>query len=269
MKKTACIIGFMILLMGGTVVAQTDEPSAIWQPVPGTTWQLQLQGDIQTTWEVEMYDIDLYDAPQETIDELHEAGRIVICYFSAGSYEDWRPDADQFPASVLGKELEGWPGEYWLDIRQIEDLAPIMTARLDLAVEKKCDGVDPDNVNGYANETGFDLSGDDQLAYNRWLTDEAHQRNLSIGLKNDLEQISDLVEYFDWALNEQCFEYDECDLLLPFIEANKAVFGVEYVEESGDRQDYCPTANELGFSWLTKTLDLGDEPPNGCWEGNF
>lgn len=270
MKKTTCFIGLVIVLLsGGQVVAQTDEPPAIWQPAPGTTWQWQLTGDINTAWDVEMYDIDLFDAPPETIDELHEAGRIVICYFSAGSFEDWRPDANQFPKKVLGKALDDWPGERWLDIRQIEDLAPIMTARLDLAVAKKCDGVEPDNVDGYTNETGFPLDGDDQLAYNLWLAEEAHLRNLSIGLKNDLNQIVDLVESFDWALNEQCFEYDECELLLPFIEANKAVFGVEYVEDGGDPKDYCPVANELGFSWLTKTLDLGDEPPSGCWEGNF
>lgn len=268
MKQVACLMG-LLLLLGGRVAAQTDEPPLIWQPAPGTTWQWQLTGDIQTTWDVEMYDIDLFDTPQETIDELHEAGRIVICYFSAGTFEDWRPDVDQFPADVLGRPLEDWPGERWLDIRRLDDLEPVMTARLDLAFEKHCDGVEPDNVDAFTNRTGFPLRAEHQLAYNRWLADEAHQRNLSIGLKNDLEQINELVEYFDWVLNEQCFEYDECELLLPFIEANKAVFGVEYVEEGGDPQDYCPVANELGFSWLTKTLDLGDEPPNGCWEGEF
>lgn len=266
MRKIACLIGFIILLSSGLVAAQTDEPPPPWQPAPGTTWQWQLGDDINTSWDVEMYDIDLFDTPQEIIDELHAAGRVVICYFSAGSFEEGRPDADQFPESVLGKVLEDWPHERWLDIRQMDVLVPIMTARLDLAVEKKCDGVEPDNVHGYANVTGFPLDAADQLTFNRWLAAEAHQRNLSIGLKNDLDQISDLVEDFDWALNEQCFEFDECDLMLPFIEANKAVFGVEY---EGQQADYCPLANELGFSWLTKTLYLGDEPPNGCWEAKW
>lgn len=248
-----------LLLMLLLVFAQ-PEPD-IWQPAPGTTWQIQLQGEINTEWDVEMYDIDLFDVPEAVIQKLHDDGRIVICYFSAGSYEDWRDDADVFPSKVIGKPLEGWEGENWLDIRQIELLAPIMTARLDLAAEKGCDGVDPDNVNGYTNDTGFPLTYDDQLAYNLWLAEESHQRGLSIGLKNDLEQIEDLVEHFDWALNEQCFAYDECDLLLPFIEAGKAVFGIEY---EGQPEDYCPLANDMGFSWLTKSLDLADEPPNPC-----
>ena len=145
------------------------------------------------------------------IETLHQDGRSVICYFSAGSYEDWRPDEADFPASVRGKPLDNWPGESWLDIRQIDTLSPIMGARLDLAVQKGCDGVEPDNVDGYSNDTGFPLTAAHQLAYNIWLAEEAHARGLSIGLKNDLDQIPELLPYFDWALNEQCFEYEECD----------------------------------------------------------
>jgi len=224
-----------------------------WRPSPGTSWQWQLSGAIDTSIDAEMYDIDLFDGPQGVIDQLHAAGRTVICYFSAGSYEDWRPDAADFPQSVLGEPLEGWPGERWLDIRQIDLLSPIMSARLDLAQSKGCDGVEPDNIDGYANQTGFQLSADDQLAYNRWLAEQAHLRQLSIGLKNDLDQVTDLLPHFDWALNEQCFQYNECDLLLPFIQAGKAVFGVEYELEP---DAFCSQANALDFDWLKKNLEL-------------
>lgn len=234
-------------------------PSGLWQPTPGTSWQWQLSGSIDTSIDVEMYDIDLFDAPQAVIDELKAAGRVVICYFSAGSWEDWRPDAADFPAATQGRS-NGWPGERWLDVRQLDALAPVMTQRLDLAVSKGCDGVEPDNVDGYANNTGFPLSSSDQLAFNRWLADRAHARGLSIGLKNDLDQIEELEPWFDWALNEQCFEFNECDLLLPFVRANKAVFGVEY---KGNPADYCPRANALDYDWLVKDLDLG-APRQSC-----
>jgi hypothetical protein len=230
--------------------------TAVWQPEPGTTWQWQLSGEIDTSFDVMMYDIDLFETPQSVIDTLHQDGRIVICYFSAGSYEEWRPDSEDFPQGVLGDPLDGWPGENWLDIRQINVLGPIMEARFDLAVQKECDGVEPDNVDGYSNDTGFPLTPADQLTYNIWLAQEAHSRGLSIGLKNDLDQVPELLPYFDWALNEQCFEYDECETLLPFIEAGKAVFGVEY---EGELADFCPQANAYQFSWLLKDLDLGPE----------
>ncbi|MFQ5398380.1 MAG: endo alpha-1,4 polygalactosaminidase [Anaerolineae bacterium] len=66
----------------GTVV-QVEE--GIWQPAPGPSWQWQLSGPIDASLNAEMYDIDLFDTPEAVIEELHRKGRIVICYFSAGS----------------------------------------------------------------------------------------------------------------------------------------------------------------------------------------
>ncbi len=224
----------------------------IWRPSPGTSWQWQLSGTLKTDLPVEMYDIDLFDTDPNIITELHSKGQVVICYFSAGSYEDWRPDKDLFPDDVIGKPLEGWPGENWLDIRS-ETVKAIMEARLDLAVEKGCDGVEPDNVDGYQNDTGFPLTYVDQLHYNIWLAKEAHKRGLSIGLKNDLDQVNALHTYFDWALNEECFSYDECDKLTPFIEDQKAVFGVEYDLATSE---FCEEANRLGFDFMKKKWEL-------------
>ena len=70
-----------------------------------------------------MYDIDLFDTPVATIKDLQSAGSVVICYFSAGSFEPWRPDADTFSERVKGKKMDGWD-ELWLDISNLEELGP-------------------------------------------------------------------------------------------------------------------------------------------------
>jgi len=225
----------------------------VWQPPVGTTWQWQLTGTIDTSFDVEMYDIDLFDTPQATIDQLHADGRIVICYFSAGSWEDFRPDQGDFPQIVLGNPLDGFPDERWLDISRIDLLSSIMEARMDLAVTKDCDGVEPDNMDGYTNNSGFPLSYQDQIDYNIFIAEAAHARGLSVGLKNDLPQIQDLEPFFDWALNEQCFQFNECRAYRPFLDAGKAVFGVEYI---GPPSGFCPIAVQIGASWLRKRLDL-------------
>jgi len=228
--------------------------SNVWyKPKPLTSWQWQLSGDIDTSYNVEMYDIDLEETSQEKIDELHEQGKKVICYFNSGSYEPYRSDSKDFPLTVLGGTMQGWEDEKWLDISKYEKFADIMKNRLDLAVEKKCDGVEPDNMDGFQNETGFQLTYEDQLKYNKWLATEAHKRKLSIGLKNDLDQIKDLVDYFDFAVNEQCYKYNECDLLKPFINQKKAVFHVEYELEL---KNFCKKANEIKFSSLKMKYDL-------------
>jgi hypothetical protein len=226
----------------------------VWQPTPGTTWQWQLTGTIDTSVDVQMYDIDLFTTPQATIDTLHAAGRVVICYFSAGSYEPDRPDSNDFPAAALGSVLDGWPDEKWLDVRRA-DVRTIMAARLDRAAAAHCDGVEPDNVDGFANGNGLGLTAADQLDYNRFIAGEAHARGLSVGLKNDLGQVPDLVADFDWSLNEQCHEYTECDTLAPFIAANRAVFNAEYVENA--MSAVCADAQANHLSTIFKQLDLG------------
>ena len=231
----------------------TPALSDIWIPSLRTSWQWQLTGVVDQSVDAEMYDIDLFDNDASVVASLHAKGRKVVCYMSAGSWENWRPDADRFPNEVLGRPLEGWPGERWLDIRQIDILGPIMTARLDLCKQKGFDGVEPDNVDGYTNNSGFPLTYGDQIKYNKFLAEEAHKRGLSVGLKNDLDQVTDLLPYFDWALNEECFKYEECGKLIPFIRAGKAVFQVEY---NLRLWQFCPRANRIGFNSMKKHLEL-------------
>ena len=214
-----------------------------------------------------MYDVDLFDVSKAQISELQDKDIRVICYFSAGSYEAWRVDASQFPASALGDTLDGWEDERWLDIRDQGVLA-IMKTRIALASEKGCDAVEPDNVDGYTNQTGFNLSHEDQFAFNLALSTAAHSHGLGIGLKNDLDQVMELEPYFDFAVNEQCFEYNECNALQPFTENNKAVFNAEYhsrwVNDANARATLCDQASTTGLSTLILPLTLDDSFRFSC-----
>ncbi|MCS7002005.1 MAG: endo alpha-1,4 polygalactosaminidase [Dehalococcoidia bacterium] len=237
---------------GGPPMMPPDR--AIWRPAPVTSWQIQFTGlPIDLSVAAEMWDLDLFDTSPSTIALLHARGSRVVCYINAGAWEDWRPDADRFPAFVKGNPLEGWPGERWLDIRRMDALLPIIEARLDLCRQKGFDGVEFDNVDGYSNRTGFPLTAADQVAYNRALAAAAHARGLSVGLKNALDLIPQLEPFFDWALNEQCFQYNECDKLLPFVRAGKAVFTIEYHLPPSA---FCARANALNFNSLHKNVSL-------------
>lgn len=224
-----------------------------WKPTPGMKWHIQYTGTVSTSLAVDIYNIDLFDTSTTTISTLRSKGKHVICYLSAGSYENWRPDANKFPASVLGRNLDGWAGERWLDVRRLDILIPIMKARMELAVKKGCHAVDPDNVDGYTNKTGFALTYNHQLAYNKALTTTAHNLGLSIGLKNNLDQIKDLVNYYDFAVNEECFQYAECSALKPFVNAGKPVFGIEY---NLSTSSFCSQANSMNFDFQKKRLSL-------------
>jgi hypothetical protein len=227
-----------------------------WRPEPGLSWQWQLDGQIDLEVETEVYDLD-YETEPEIIADIKAQGVNLICYISVGSYEEWREDADAFPEDILGKNYEGWPGERWLDIRKLDQLGPIMEARLDICAQKGFDAVEPDNIEIYTNDTGFSLTYEDQLNYALWLADQAHARGLAIGLKNAPDQAEDLVGLYDFAITEDCFYYDWCEEMLPFIETNKAVFAAEYTDMDIDFESICQLAEELQISVILKRRNLG------------
>jgi hypothetical protein len=225
-----------------------------WQPPQSTSWQWQLSGTVDTSVDVAMYDIDMFDNPASLVTSLQNDGRHVVCYISAGSLERWRPDKSDFPDRIVGRPLDGWPGERYLDIRKLTILRRLMDARLDLCAAKGFDAVEFDNVDAWSANTGFPLTRDDQLAYNAMLANMAHERGLSAALKNDVEQVKQLEPYFDFSLDEECFTYHECDRLQPFIDDGKAVFQVEY---NLPTSAFCPEANAMNFNSLKKKLNLG------------
>ncbi|MEV0261823.1 endo alpha-1,4 polygalactosaminidase [Streptomyces sp. NPDC050617] len=223
-----------------------------WQPEPGTAWQWQLDGRVDTTVRVPVYDIDGFENSARTVAALHARGAKVICYLNVGAWESFRPDQDEFPKKLLGSN-NGWGGERWLDIRRPDRLRPVMATRMDMCRKKGFDAVEPDLTEAYRNRTGFTVTAAQQLAYNRMIAELAHDRGLSVGLKNDLDQIPQLVGDFDFAVNEECAQFDECQKLRPFIEHGKAVFHVEYKLEPGE---FCAEAKRLGLSSMQKRLKL-------------
>jgi len=168
----------------------------------------------------EIFDVDLYvdSAVNGRIDEvntaatsaIHAKGARAICYLDAGAWENWRPDANQYPSVVLGRR-NGWPGERWVDIRRIDIPGPILAAHAQKCVQAGFESIEWDNVDSYQNRSGFPLTANDQLQFNAYLANLAHGVRLAVGLKNDVGQLSTLKPYFDFAMNEQCFQYNECN----------------------------------------------------------
>ena len=234
----------------------------IWVPAPGTTFQWILQDYEGAIPAAEAVDVDLFDTAKARVAALKAAGKKPICYVSAGTWENWRPDKDQFPRLVIGKPLDNWPGERWLDIRNTTALGPVLLARLDLCRSKGFVAVEPDNLDGFQADTGFPITRADQIRFLKWLANMAHRKGLSIGLKNVPELLPDVVTRFDWALTEDCFDQRWCAETVPFISAGKAVFAVEYTDTGINFTKFCAQAKQLGLSPLLKRRSLREWSQN-------
>lgn len=218
------------------------------------SWQYQLQGKVDTSVRAHVYDVDGADVRAPVVKKLHHRGRRVVCYLDAGSWEEWRADAGRFPDYVKGRALDGWPGERWLDVRRLDVLGPILRDRMRACRDKGFDAIDPDNVDGYANDTGFPLTAAEQLRFDTWLANTAHSLGMSAGLKNDLGQAGTLEPYFDFSVLEQCFQYRECKRARRFVKAGKPVVDVEYALP---RSRFCARARKQRMAAMRKRLSLG------------
>ena len=79
-------------LLSSATIAPADEYRR--PPAEGGFAISLAEPDLKPAPGIGTYEIDLFDTAQDTIDALHAAGGYVICYVSAGSFEDWRPDAN-------------------------------------------------------------------------------------------------------------------------------------------------------------------------------
>ncbi|WP_236654750.1 endo alpha-1,4 polygalactosaminidase [Streptacidiphilus anmyonensis] len=233
--------------------AGSDAADAWWRPRAGLSWQWQLTTPVDTSVRADVYDIDADDNAASVVAALHRSGRRVICYVNAGSWEPYRPDAGNYPKELLGRPLDGWPDERWLDVRRLDLLTPLLAHRLDECRTKGFDGVEPDNMDGYENDTGFPLTAADQLAFDRAVARLAHQRGLAVGLKNDFDQVAALRPDFDYGVDEQCAELRTCAALTAFVKAGRPVFDAEYAVPTSA---FCAQTRGLGISAIRKHLEL-------------
>lgn len=230
-------------------------------PFPNpSTFYWQLQGTVDLDQNYNVYDIDGFTASAADFAHLNGRGVYPVAYFSAGSYENFRPDEASFPASVRGN-TNGWAGENWLDIRQISVLQPIMEARADLARSKGAKAIEWDNVDGYLNNTGFPLTKADQMAYNKMLAKVAHDRGLAAIQKNDGDDTAALLPFFDACLAEQAYQYNEVDAYMAYPQAGKPLWVIEY--KAGLTLN-CADAHSRGIFLAKYPLDLDGPPSTVC-----
>jgi hypothetical protein len=181
-------------------------------------WQLSNANSGLVLRDVDMIDIDGFDNSAATVTEIHArsgptlSSEKAICYLDLGAWEEYRPDAGSFSPAVVGKAMSGWPQEYWVDVRQLSSLEPIINSRLQMCADKGFDGVEVDDIDGYtqASQTGFPLTAGDAQNWLAYVANEAHSLGMFVLWKNDPYLASWAVPYFDGAISEQCYQYTEC-----------------------------------------------------------
>lgn len=250
------------VVASAAVLAGASSARAHWRLPAHPRWYWQLQGNINNSEPAAIYDLDGFETSSNEVAKLHGLGKHVVCYIDVGTWENFRPDKGKFPKSVLGRP-NGWPGERWLDVRRLPVLEPIMTARFKMCARKHFDAVEPDNMDGFENDTGFDITAREQLRYDEWIANEVHSLGMAVLEKNDPEQARTLEPYFDGVLDEQCNQYQECGSFNSYLRAGKPVLNAEY--RSSLYPGFCSADERLGIMGVLYNLALDGRVYRPCW----
>ncbi|KAE9365210.1 glycoside hydrolase family 114 protein [Stipitochalara longipes BDJ] len=274
----SCAIPGLPTTLSTTLTLTTATPLASWssrpaaQATPGKyTWQMVLQNNTKVTASandgIDIYDIDIDSSP-DTFNSILSAGKYLVCYFSAGSSEAYRSDVGCFNTKLgagdYGCNYGGaYKDEYWLNTSSIE-VRRIMQDRIAKAHQKNCSAIDPDNIDAYGNQNGIGATMNDSISFMQFLADESHSRGMGIGLKNSLEILDSVSSIIDFAVNEECVKYGECDSYTSFLATGAPVVNIEYpnnedpdVQHSFNKSEAdsrCSTWKSLGLPSLATTL---------------
>ncbi|MBX7268495.1 endo alpha-1,4 polygalactosaminidase [Micromonospora sp. Llam7] len=215
-------------------------------------WQWQLDGVLDPEVEAEVFVLDPVDTTAAQTAELRSRDRRLVCQVHVGSVHRSDPDESRYPAQVRGAAAAG-TGRSWLDVRRWDIVRPVLADRFRLCRGKGFGAVVFADADGYDRRSGFPLEFDDQLTFNRRAATLARSLDLSPGLLGNLRQVAALAPDFDFAVNEECVRLTQCDKLLPFADAGKPVFHVEY---TGATTDFCVTSVGYGFASIRKNRIL-------------
>ncbi|MET8353316.1 MULTISPECIES: endo alpha-1,4 polygalactosaminidase [unclassified Micromonospora] len=255
-RIAAACVALVLLVPAYGCRAEFTPPGA---PTPWPTdqarhwqWQWQLHGPLDPAVDADVFLLDPVATTAAQTAELRSRNRRLICQVHIGSVRSDDPDASRLPAAVQGSTGRQ-PGSRWLDVRRWDALEPVLADRFRLCRGKGFGAVALADADGYAQRSGFPLDFDDQLLFNRRLARLARSLDLSPGLVNDVPQLAALAPDFDFAVNEECVRLDQCAKLLPFADADKPVFHVEY---TGSTDDFCVTTVGYGFASIRKDRTL-------------
>jgi Glycoside-hydrolase family GH114 len=205
-----------------------------------------------------VFDIDGIINPASTVTALHKLKGKAICYIEVGAagnyysapmerlrvtyYQQLRQAGD------LGRAVPGYP-EYYLNINALSTLRIIEVMIKQQCAAKGFDAVEPDIDDSYTDSTGFRITEQKNIQYDRKLGAYAHSLGLAWGQKNgdnDPGFSLALEPTTDFLLDEECNYYQTCGIVTPpYVRARKLVLNAEYTDDWGrnataDLRRFCP-----------------------------
>ncbi len=239
------------------------------------------------------------------VHDMHVANKYAICYVEAGAYQKGFPDDGNFAPADYGAtgsyptqrfnrryQMAGYSDEYYLNIAGFAGYTPGATltgtaANIATALSERIagchaegmDGVEPDDLDGYTNNSasgarggGWGLTQADAAGFEQWLAYTAHNDDLAIFQKNDGANTTADYRTFDGMIIEECNFYDDpCgaggDNVQDYLNLGKPVLDAEYTQDGETTAKFCSADNRVGITGSLFSVDLNGSFYQSCARG--
>jgi endo-alpha-1,4-polygalactosaminidase (GH114 family) len=276
MRARRLLIASLLPLLGGCLPwGDASQWEGVGPGIVSWDWVLDEGSIPPSPPAVDFLGLDAIDTEERYVRDVIGNGTTAWCYVSVGTAEDFRDDYAAFVAldaaereagnpPILGDELPMWPGERWLNVQRYPVFLELMADRFRVCASKGFTLVEFDNMDGYANETGFSPDVQASRTFVAALVSEAQDQGLGVIHKNAEELIEDLEPSMDALLLESCVQYDFCAAGEAFLRSGKPVFNAEYPAfwrdegRSVDVDAICLDSEAAGVNTLLKRPDLDD-----------
>jgi Glycoside-hydrolase family GH114 len=263
------VVGIAVLAAVAVGVAPAASAATV-RPLPANaTFDYQIGGDYPPVTGVRVVSRDWFSGRP-----LAGPGTYSVCYVNAFQTQDdeagvnRRDERSNWPRDLvltaLGDDPD-WGGEYLVDLSTAarrQRAAQWVKPMVDTCAAKGFAAVEYDNLDSWTRFDGTPRQGAvpfgraQAVAYAELLTDYAHSKNLAVGQKNtpQLGRVTSLqVVGFDFAVAEQCGQYDECG-------AYTAVFGNRVVDVEYTDAGYARACRSVGAQVTVVRRDVGVSP---------
>jgi hypothetical protein len=180
----------------------------------------------------------------------------VVCPVSVGTVASTDFFANMYPPQVVGNAVEGRAETHYLDIRNMNAILLLVGKRFNKCQAEQHSVILATDLDSHLVDGDFDISAEDVVAYATALAKIAHDLDMEIVQKDVPDLTPQLVDIFDFALTESCYQDGWCGDMQPYLNAGKIVLDAEYNDRPINWAEACEYAANNGISMILKDRDL-------------
>ena len=250
--RQVIFVAVLVMTPNQSFAQSAPAASDQWRPARDGRFDVQLNEPLllERVGDLLVLDLDLTSAGDVAL--VRASGTRAGCMFSAGTIPADSTTRTGLSSIVVGRPVTEKQDRFWLDIRDLNLVAPFIDEKMKECKDKGFDVAIPMDLEAYMSRSGFAIGRRQQVDFGRFVAATARRHGLLAGLWNSRSLIGDLAIDYDFGVLAGCFEGGWCNDSTPFKAFKKPIYLIEYDDSSRPDIDFCKATDQFGAVGVIK-----------------